>query len=98
MLGTLAMSVIVPDHPHLTARRLPRRDQGHPIGRRYSGRGRFRRAPSGNNKRRKGDNPMMLLALLAPVALLGVLLGMDRLERWTTDATEVPEPVPATTD
>jgi hypothetical protein len=38
---------------------------------------------------------MMLLALLAPVALLGVLLGMDRLERWTVDATEVPDPVRA---
>jgi hypothetical protein len=43
---------------------------------------------------------MMLFALLAPIALLGVLLGMDRLERWTIDATEVPEPAPAaaTTD
>ena len=43
---------------------------------------------------------MMLLALLAPIALLGVLLGMDRLERWTVDATEAPEAAPAssTTD
>jgi hypothetical protein len=39
---------------------------------------------------------MMLFALLAPVALLGVLLGMDRLERWTIDATEAPEPATAT--
>jgi hypothetical protein len=38
---------------------------------------------------------MMLFALLAPIALLGVLLGMDRLERWTVDATEVPDPVRA---
>jgi hypothetical protein len=38
---------------------------------------------------------MMLFALLAPFALMGVLLGMDRLERWTVDATEAPEPVPA---
>jgi hypothetical protein len=37
---------------------------------------------------------MMLFALLAPFVLLGVLLAMDRLERWTidaTDATEAPE-------
>jgi hypothetical protein len=34
---------------------------------------------------------MMLFALLAPIALLGVLLGMDRLERWTTEATDTPE-------
>jgi hypothetical protein len=40
---------------------------------------------------------MMLLALLAPVALLGVLLGMDRLERWTIDVTEGPEAAPAST-
>jgi hypothetical protein len=40
---------------------------------------------------------MMLLALLAPIALLGVLLGMDRLERWTSDATETPERAPAAT-
>jgi hypothetical protein len=39
---------------------------------------------------------MMLFALLAPFALLGVLLGMDRLERWTIDATEKPEPVRVT--
>ncbi len=30
---------------------------------------------------------MMLFALLVPFALLAVLLGMDRLERWTLDAT-----------
>jgi hypothetical protein len=43
---------------------------------------------------------MMLFALLAPIALLGVLLGMDRLERWTIDATEAPERAPSasTTD
>jgi len=39
---------------------------------------------------------MMLFALLTPIALLGVLLGMDRLERWTIDATEAPEPARAT--
>jgi hypothetical protein len=39
---------------------------------------------------------MMLFALLAPIALLGVLLGMDRLERWTIDATEASEPARAT--
>jgi hypothetical protein len=38
---------------------------------------------------------MMLFALLAPLALMGVLLGMDRLERWTIDATEAPEAVRA---
>ena len=26
---------------------------------------------------------MMFLVLLLPLALLGMLLGMDRLERWT---------------
>ena len=30
---------------------------------------------------------MMFLALLVPFGLLAVLLGMDRLERWTLDAT-----------
>jgi len=30
---------------------------------------------------------MMIFALLTPFALLAVLLGMDRLERWTIDAT-----------
>jgi hypothetical protein len=39
---------------------------------------------------------MMLFALLAPIALLGVLLSMDRLERWTIDATEAPERASAT--
>jgi hypothetical protein len=29
---------------------------------------------------------MMFFALLVPFALLAVLLGMDRLERWTLDA------------
>ena len=28
---------------------------------------------------------MMLLALLLPVALLGVLLGMERVERWVSN-------------
>jgi len=28
---------------------------------------------------------MMFLALLVPLGLLAVLLGMDRLERWTVD-------------
>ena len=31
---------------------------------------------------------MMFMILLVPVALLGVLLGMDRLERWTVDERE----------
>jgi hypothetical protein len=26
---------------------------------------------------------MMFLALLVPIALIGLLLGMERLERWT---------------
>ena len=30
---------------------------------------------------------MMFFALLVPFGLLAVLLGMDRLERWTLDAT-----------
>ena len=35
---------------------------------------------------------MMIFALLAPIALLGVLLGMDRLERWTVDEPEEAPP------
>ena len=31
---------------------------------------------------------MMFLLLLVPVALLGVLLGMERLERWTVGERE----------
>lgn len=31
---------------------------------------------------------MMFAILFAPVILLGVLLGMDRLERWTVDQVE----------
>ena len=30
---------------------------------------------------------MMFIALLVPFGLLAVLLGMDRLERWTLDVT-----------
>ena len=30
---------------------------------------------------------MMFFALLVPFGLLAVLLGMDRLERWTLDST-----------
>jgi hypothetical protein len=28
---------------------------------------------------------MIMLILLVPVALLGLVLGMDRLERWATE-------------
>jgi hypothetical protein len=31
---------------------------------------------------------MMFVMLIVPVVLLGVLLGMDRLERWTVDDRE----------
>ena len=31
---------------------------------------------------------MMFVILFVPVILLGVLLGMDRLERWTVDDSE----------
>ena len=31
---------------------------------------------------------MMFFALLVPFGLLAVLLGMDRLERWTLDSTQ----------
>jgi hypothetical protein len=31
---------------------------------------------------------MMFLALLMPIGLLGVLLGMERLERWTVGSTD----------
>ncbi len=34
---------------------------------------------------------MMFFALLVPFGLLAVLLGMDRLERWTLDATATVE-------
>lgn len=34
---------------------------------------------------------MMLLALLVPFGLLAVLLGMDRLERWTVGDHDDPE-------
>jgi len=38
---------------------------------------------AGGNKRRRKVTAMMFLALLVPLALLAVLLGMERLERWT---------------
>jgi hypothetical protein len=31
---------------------------------------------------------MMFVALLVPLGLLAVLLGMDRLERWTVEENE----------
>ena len=31
---------------------------------------------------------MMFIALLVPFGLLAVLLGMDRLERWTLEASQ----------
>jgi hypothetical protein len=34
---------------------------------------------------------MMFIALLVPLGLLAVLLGMDRLERWTLDVTSSTE-------
>jgi len=43
---------------------------------------RFRLVGRGNKQRRK-VTAMMFLALLVPIALLAVLLGMERLERWT---------------
>ncbi len=33
---------------------------------------------------------MMFVILIVPVVLLGVLLGMDRLERWTVAEREDP--------
>jgi hypothetical protein len=35
---------------------------------------------------------MMFMILLVPVALLGVLLGMDRLERWTVEENDESTP------
>jgi len=35
-----------------------------------------------------GDSQMMFVILFVPVVLLGVLLGMDRLERWTVAERE----------
>jgi hypothetical protein len=31
---------------------------------------------------------MMMMILLVPVGVLGLLLGMERLERWTVDQTD----------
>jgi hypothetical protein len=31
---------------------------------------------------------MMFVLLLVPVALLGLVLGMERIERWTVDERE----------
>ncbi|MDQ1585615.1 MAG: hypothetical protein QOJ49_1111 [Actinomycetota bacterium] len=31
---------------------------------------------------------MMFVLLLVPVALLGLVLGMERIERWTTSENE----------
>ena len=41
---------------------------------------------------------MMFLALLVPFGLLAVLLGMERLERWTerSQSRHLAPPVPAT--
>jgi hypothetical protein len=44
---------------------------------------RFHLRPSGKGKRRVGDIAMIMLVLLSPLALLALLLGMERLERWT---------------
>jgi len=43
---------------------------------------RFRPVGGGNKQLRK-VTAMMFIALLVPIALLAVLLGMERLERWT---------------
>ena len=44
---------------------------------------RFRRSSTGHKSGGKVTTTMMFLALLVPFGLLAVLLGMDRLERWT---------------
>ena len=48
-----------------------------------SGPGRFRHPSTGHKSGGKVTTTMMFLALLVPFGLLAVLLGMDRLERWT---------------
>jgi len=48
-----------------------------------SGPRRFRRSATGHKSGGKVTKTMMFLALLVPFGLLAVLLGMDRLERWT---------------
>jgi hypothetical protein len=48
----------------------------------------FRRPPRGNNQRRKVVTVMMFAVLLLPLGLLAVLLGMERLERWTVDDSD----------
>jgi hypothetical protein len=41
---------------------------------------------------------MIFMILLVPLVLLGMLLGMDRLERWTSGAREeAPAPAAAPT-
>ena len=43
---------------------------------------RFRQFPAGNNYRGR-VTLMMFMVLLVPLGLLALLLGMERLERWT---------------
>jgi len=43
---------------------------------------RFRQCTAGNNHR-GGVTLMMFMVLLVPLGLLALLLGMQRLERWT---------------
>ena len=87
MLGRFAMSAIVADA----------REPGHgprvawsspdPVGP-ILGAERFRRGSPGYGSDGEVKHTMMFVILLVPVVLLGVLLGMDRLERWTVAERE----------
>jgi len=44
--------------------------------------GGFARSSPGNT--RGGDDDMFFLVMLVPFGLLGLMLGMERLERWTS--------------
>jgi hypothetical protein len=87
MLGRLAMAVIVADwrEPSHGARvAWSSRPSSLPI----LGEERFRRGTNGNLGGERWVPTMMFAVLIMPVVLLGVLLGMDRLERWTVDEPE----------
>jgi hypothetical protein len=62
---------------------VPRADTDHRTG--------FCRPPRGNVEQRKVVTVMMFAVLLLPLGLLAVLLGMERLERWTVDDGEETE-------
>jgi len=89
MLGWVAMLPIVSDLPraaghrresgHASCAAASRSRRGRPILVRRKG---FVAAPTATTAA-EGDLTMIFAALLVPFGLLAVLLGMERLERWT---------------